>query len=377
MRHSVSTAAYRQREQGREQGPVQAHGSGAHVTGCCTDGLQGNMSTNSVYLKGRHGLSRQAVQYSGPSPLSRPHVQASAHGFTGSHSRDGFTDLKTAPKGGQGVKPDDCGHFGVQAQQYMGGHFTGPSSRHVGQQQQQQQQYPDGACEDVPRPHRFPPGFDPRGTPNMSHREKVDKWLSDVPMYLTTVTNHSQFAKLGNEVESSSGTTGCVSIWRNECYQGIVETSSTVSNDNGNLSTSLDEDMRYEYDDQSYCWPLVMNDNSSFNIGTSVGLLCTGLKFGLFVDHDDVLEYQSRKITRYVKKLYRQDHSETVMKLNQVSMEYTGNETGRSQSNMPLNESATGVYLTHDDMDEDEYYDLCNVNPMTIPALPRRKRRYL
>lgn len=108
--------------------------------------------------------------------------------------------------------------------------------------------------------HEFPASFNPREAASMHHREKVNNWIKRVPVYYLP---EGQF-------------------WYSDCYPGVVPTSSSASR-----STDEMDFVRFGQ-----------------NFST------TGFEFDdseLFVDHEDVLEFQARKITKYVKKIYHLD----------------------------------------------------------------------
>lgn len=94
---------------------------------------------------------------------------------------------------------------------------------------------PDKYLPLLPKESKFN-GFNPKNSPNMSHKEKVNKWIKEVPIKL-----------INKDLE----------IWENNCYPAVIPISSCSSNSNYELT-----------------------------------------------DYDDLLEFQSRKITKYVKKLY-------------------------------------------------------------------------
>lgn len=120
---------------------------------------------------------------------------------------------------------------------------------------------------ELPLAQEFPASFNPREAASMHHREKVNDWIKRVPIYYLA---DGQF-------------------WYNDCYPGAIPTSSSVSD-----SVEDMDFVRY-------------NQNASI----------TGFEFDdseLFVDHEDVLEFQARKITKYVKKIYHMDQGEPTKK---------------------------------------------------------------
>lgn len=198
-----------------------------------------------------------------------------------------------------------------------------------------------GELQSVTEHHNeFPSSFDPRNAPNMPHKEKVNEWISEVPIY-PIVRDES------------------APLWHSECYPGVVSSSS---------SNSKEDDDYLQCDLEDQYWGL----NTSYNEST---MSVSGFRFGLFVDHEDMLEYQSRKITRYVKKLYQQDTSERVVQgeklppqvLNRHFKDYKSNDSSPadvSQANFTLKMSEAFL--------DDELYDMCHSIP---PLLPERKKR--
>ncbi|KAH3680256.1 hypothetical protein WICMUC_000437 [Wickerhamomyces mucosus] len=90
----------------------------------------------------------------------------------------------------------------------------------------------------------FPPSFNPRDTPNMPHKEKVNKWLDNVPIYYADES------------------------WFNDCYPAV---------------NSLNQDNEIDNDE------LIWNMNEMNEL----------------IDKDDLIEFQSRIITRFAKDLYK------------------------------------------------------------------------
>lgn len=184
--------------------------------------------------------------------------------------------------------------------------------------------------------NEFPVDFDPRNAPNMSHKEKVDKWISEVPVYpVFAVYPESPLRYLHHRQHIDQ------SRWHSDCYPGVVPTSSTDSNGDG-------DDSQYELDDQY--WGV----NTRFN-ESSFGVC--GFRFGLFVDREDVLEFQSRKITRYVTKLYEKDTSEPVLRLHQEPQKLRRSPGGQTNNSSPGLSFSVGL----NELLDDEYYAACQV----------------
>ncbi|KAH3674361.1 hypothetical protein WICPIJ_009578, partial [Wickerhamomyces pijperi] len=121
----------------------------------------------------------------------------------------------------------------------------------------------------------FPHTFDPRNAPNMPHREKVDKWIEQVPVYLLSTRNH-----YSNVITEQ--------VWHSECYPGVVPgSSSSLSPSNQGLNY-LPEVSEYD------------NYNNDMN--------------DILVDKDDILEFQSRKITMFAFEFYHRDIDDPVHK---------------------------------------------------------------
>jgi len=129
---------------------------------------------------------------------------------------------------------------------------------------------------------QFPMTFDPRGASNMPHKEKVNNWISKVPTYCLA---DGQF-------------------WHNECYPGVISPSSSI-----NSSSESYEGLDFLHYNNSNNQHIV----SGFE-GDGQQQEQQNQKPQLYVDHEDVLEFQARKITKYVKKLYEMDRSEQVIK---------------------------------------------------------------
>ncbi|CCH45829.1 hypothetical protein BN7_5415 [Wickerhamomyces ciferrii] len=166
--------------------------------------------------------------------------------------------------------------------------------------------------------NEFPSTFQPRCAPNMPHKEKVNDWIRRVPVYFVPNTSYT--------IEGGQLQTG----WYNECYPGVVTASSAnYSEDDDELLDELDEELEIDHAFQtSFVYNNSANVNnkanqhqshryhpSLYNIGPSG---YNGVNFDhpdeLYVDHEDVLEFQARKITKYVKKLYQQDPTESIVR---------------------------------------------------------------
>lgn len=226
---------------------------------------------------------------------------------------------------------------------------------------------------------RFPSTFDPRNAPNMSHKEKVDKWISDVPIYPV-----ARPRELHVRVRSSS------QMWHSECYPGTVPSSSSASDGNH-------EEVQYELEDQY--WGINTRFNNQHGNGTVYGTdAASGFRVGLFVEQEDVLEYQSRKITRYVKKMYQQDLSEKVVRGGNHTMvsspkskntSYNRDANPKSAAATALGQDAGDVPVSNgfsirlsEALDDDLFYDMCLgrggsgcAAAAVPPPLPERKKR--
>lgn len=141
----------------------------------------------------------------------------------------------------------------------------------------------------------FPVSFNPRNTPNMPHKEKVSKWISEIPMYPLVPTSDAGF------LMPSAGETA----WFNDCYPGVVATLS---------SDSCSEEDEEDEEDQYSLWDIGLDLGTAQKSRVRGEVTKFGRQFGLFVDREDVMEYQSHKITRYVRKMYAMDLSEAVRK---------------------------------------------------------------
>ncbi|ODV59650.1 uncharacterized protein ASCRUDRAFT_76999 [Ascoidea rubescens DSM 1968] len=101
----------------------------------------------------------------------------------------------------------------------------------------------------------FPESFKPRQASNMPHKEKVSKWILDVPIF-----------PLGD------------TIWSNDCYPALIDDSSFSISDDNNFV-----------------------DDFPFNPSA-----------------DDMLELQARRITYYTNKLYLMDPHEEIINGNEL-----------------------------------------------------------
>lgn len=133
----------------------------------------------------------------------------------------------------------------------------------------------------LPVRNKFPDSFNPRGTNNMSHKEKVNNWMNGIPIFIISSGNNNSSY---NDVDDDDR-----DVWYNECYPANFPPSSTYSEELSFINSINDLLLDEEYSQ-------LFNNHQN----------------ELFVDNDDIQEFQARKITKYTTKLYRMDSSEKI-----------------------------------------------------------------
>lgn len=263
-----------------------------------------NNITDSNYHESRSKLRQSFPFYSNittghePNAVSTPilsykhsHMQYNLNEQTASNN----TPLLTAPVPPPGFFTE------FDLNQQLTPNFTASGiTFHKSQQQQQQGGViPPEFLYSMPPQEQFPATFDPRSAANMPHKEKVNDWITKVPIYCLADGQ----------------------LWYSECYPGVVPASSSISTED----ESVDDLDIFNYNQR-----LLGNE---FDYDEQ-----------LFVDNEDVLEFQARRITRYVKKIYKMDSTEHVVKGDK---QYINNIDHTPLQLMPYDQSDSNIEITN------------------------------
>lgn len=186
---------------------------------------------------------------------------------------------------------------------------------------------------------QFPLGFNPRNSPNMPHREKVNRWINEVPVHFLTCRDG-------------------VEIWHSDCYPAVIPITS-CSTTSGFMLDSPNYDSRSE--------EIMSNE--------------------LFIDDEDVLEFQSRKITEYVRRLYHMDQSDMMLRGGSTISNYDYDSSSEQQQYQDqaargcLDSSfhAEGGALLHGDLNlgffESSQFQAALADAVDTAAKPKNKKR--